>query len=197
MSFIMDLVIFFLWFFIAHFFFSKVVKVKISCGITFAVVIIAIAGTIWTEKGIDWYQEWEVKQEKTAVEKQAKKIEQAVMSFLDNMNPQLNQKLIEIRAEIAGIDHKIQQIVALKKDFPNHTILEQKLYQWNILRRQLNQVSQDIYQEVEQAYVAYRLDEIQGAEKLSVVSKALLDEANAALNNAEITKSTIEAEINK
>ncbi|HAI68995.1 MAG TPA: hypothetical protein DCM38_06100, partial [Gammaproteobacteria bacterium] len=85
----------------------------------------------------------------------------------------------------------------LKRDFPNHAILEQKLNQWKILRRQLNQVSQEIYQQVEQAYVAYRLDEIQGREKLSVVSKALLEEANAALKNAEITKSTIEAEMNQ
>ncbi len=197
MSLIMLFVIFFLWFFLARFFFRKVVKVKNTCGITFAVLVIAIAGTIWTEKAIDWYQEWEARQEKTAVEKQAREIQQAVMSFLDNINPLLNQKLIEIKAEIASIDNKIQQLVELKRDFPNHAILEQKLAQWKILRRQLNQVSQDIYQQVEQAYVAYRLDEIQGREKLSVVSKALLDEANAALTNAEITKSTIEAEINQ
>ncbi|MEK8020676.1 MAG: hypothetical protein VSS75_027735 [Candidatus Parabeggiatoa sp.] len=195
MSLIIKFVIFFLWFFIARFLFLKVVKVKTSCGITFAVLIIAIAGTIWTEKGIDWYQEWEARQEKTAVEKHAREIQQAVMSFLDNMNPQLNQKLIEIRVEIGAIENKIQQLVELKRDFPTHAILEQKLNQWKILRRQLNQVSQDIYQQVEQAYVAYRLDEIQGREKLSVLSKTLLDEANAALTNAEITKLTIEAEI--
>jgi gas vesicle protein len=172
-------------------------RLKNTCGITFVIFVIALAGTIWTEIAIDEYQAWQIKQEKTAVDKQLQEIQEAVMSFLDKMNPQLHKKWIEIKNEIGRIDHKIQQIVELKKDFPNHAILDEKRYQWQILKQQLNRVSQDIYEQVEHAYVAYRLDEIQGTEKLSVVSKTLLDEANAALKNAEITKLTIETEMNQ
>ncbi len=74
-------------------------------------------------------------------------------------------------------------------------MIEQKIDQWQILRRQLIHVSKDIYQRVEKTYVAYKIDEIQGKNKFSIISKELLNEANAVLANAELTKSTIEKQL--
>ena len=53
----------------------------------------------------------------------------------------------------------------------------------------------NIYSKVEGAYVAYRIDEIQGRKQFGELSKNLLTEANAVLANAEITKTTIEEEL--
>jgi len=65
------------------------------------------------------------------------------------------------------------------------------------LKNQLSQVSNDIGLRVEQAYVAYKIDEIQGRKKFTLISKTLLNEANAILANAESTKSTIEAQLDE
>jgi hypothetical protein len=124
--------------------------------------------------------------------------EQVVLSFMQDMNPELNQKMTEIAEEIALADNKIQQLHDLKKAFPNQAqMIDQKINQWQALRAQLNQVSNDIDQRVEKAYVAYKIDEIQGRKKFSLISQELLNEASTVLANAEATKSTIEAQLDE
>lgn len=129
-------------------------------------------------------------------EKETVPSEQVVLSFIQDMNPELNQKMIKIGEEIALADNKIQQLQDLKKAFPNQEqMIAQKINQWQSLRDQLFQVSSDIDQRVEKAYVAYKIDEIQGRKKFSVISQALLNEANTVLATAESTKSTIEKQL--
>jgi hypothetical protein len=124
--------------------------------------------------------------------------EHVVMSFIQDMNPELNQKRQKIQEEIALADAKIQQLQELRKKFPNQgQMIDQKINQWQTLGVQLNQVSGDIYRSVEKAYVAYKIDEIEGRNKFSVLSKELLKEANAVLANAEATKSTIEEQLDE
>jgi uncharacterized protein YukE len=116
-----------------------------------------------------------------------------VSAFIQEMNPELHQKIDKIRAEIALSETKIKQLHALKKSFPNQeAMIEQKLEQWHNLTKQLNQVLNDIALTVEKAYVAYKINEIQGENQFRVISKALLKEANAVLANADATKSIIE-----
>ncbi len=67
-----------------------------------------------------------------------------------------------------------------------------ELEQWQTLRDQLNQVSEDIYQKVADAYVMYKIAEIRGKDKLTLISTELLQEANLALSNAESTRAIIE-----
>ncbi|MEN8214953.1 MAG: hypothetical protein ABFS56_00950 [Pseudomonadota bacterium] len=124
--------------------------------------------------------------------------EQVVLSFMQDMNPELNQKMTEIAEEITLADNKIQQLHDLKKAFPNQAqMIDQKINQWQTLRAQLNQVSNDIDQRVEKAYVTYKIDEIQGRKKFSLISQELLNEANTVLANAEATKSTIEEQLDE
>lgn len=121
--------------------------------------------------------------------------ERLVMSFLTEMNPELTQKTSQIKKEIALADDKIEQLQQLKKRFPNQEMIDKTLAQWQTLRHQLKQVSKNLYHKLEGAYVAYKIDEIQGKKNFSFISQALLKEANAALVNAESTKSTIETEL--
>ncbi|HDN25949.1 MAG TPA: hypothetical protein ENG03_02405 [Thioploca sp.] len=67
------------------------------------------------------------------------------MSFLEEMNPELNKKIAEIRAKVARIDSKIQQLRDLKTEFPNQMLIDKTLSQWHALRKQLSQVPDDIY----------------------------------------------------
>ncbi len=194
MSFIMTLVVFFIWFF-AGSFLLRTVKIKKSCGTTLLLPIIAIVGTIWTQTALDWYEEWEAYRAERAAEEQVRETQRFVMSFLEEMNPLLNKKVIEIGDELARIDTNIQKLTELQQKFPENALIEKTLNQWQTLRNELSQVSQDIYQQVEIAYVAYKIDEIQGLKKFDVLSKELLKEANAALVNAETTKSTIEEQL--
>jgi hypothetical protein len=119
-----------------------------------------------------------------------------VISFLTDMNPELHQKFDKITAEIVRADEKLQQLHELNKFFPKQSdIINKALQQWQGLRQNLYATLKNIYSKVEGAYVAYRIDEIQGRKQFGELSKNLLTEANAVLANAEITKTTIEKEL--
>ena len=119
--------------------------------------------------------------------------QQKVDAFIEEMNPALSQKMEKIQAEITLADTKIQKLRDLKYAFPNQAqFVEQQIHHWQTLKDQLSQVLNDINQKVEMAYVAYRVNEIQGKQKWSVLSTELLTEANTVLENAETTKSVIE-----
>jgi glucan phosphoethanolaminetransferase (alkaline phosphatase superfamily) len=151
-------------------------------------VIVAIYLSIIIVGGMNQWQK----------EKQTIPTENVVTSFIQEINPELNQKITEIQAEITWTDKKIQQLFELKKNFPNQaTIINQKIHQWQTLKDQLSQVSTNIHQKVETAYVNYRIDEIQGKKNFSVLSATLLQEANTVLVNAEATKSILEEQIDE
>ncbi|MFK5970070.1 MAG: hypothetical protein QM487_08155 [Candidatus Marithrix sp.] len=155
-------------------------KPKISIKI--GVMLIMVLGTIYgTVKGYDWYKEYRIKHD--------------VIDFLAEMNPDLNRKMIEIKEEIELTEQKIQQLLYLKEKYPKQKIIYKTIEQWQILSKELNQVSDNIYHKVEGAYVAYEIDEIQGEKKFSIISKKLLKEANSILANAEITKNILEKEL--
>ncbi len=160
---------------------------KIKSAITvIAGVIIAIYIALIVSGGLhQWHKE-----------KQQTPSQHSVTSFIQEINPELHHKFEKIQTEIKRANTKIQQLHDLKQAFPNQSqMIEQKIYQWIILREQLIQVSKDIVQRVEKAYVVYKIDEIQGKNKFSILSKDLLKEANAVLTNAELTKTTIEAQL--
>jgi hypothetical protein len=137
----------------------------------------------------DWYQEHEIAN-------QERKTKNLVFSFLKEMNPELNRKNTKILAEISRADNNIQQLNDLRKNFPQQSaIINDKLNQWQTLRLQLNQVSKNIYYKVESAYVIYKMAEIRGKDKLSVISAELLKEANLALANAESTRAILEEQL--
>ncbi len=119
--------------------------------------------------------------------------EKQVNAFIIEMNPELYQTMSKMKAEIALADKKIPQLYELKGLYPNQRdMIEKSLKQWQELRKTLNFTLKNIYAKVERAYVAYKIDEIQGKRKFTVISQTLLKEANAVLESAEITKSTIE-----
>ncbi|MDM8558989.1 hypothetical protein [Candidatus Parabeggiatoa sp. HSG14] len=163
---------------------STIIKGGVIIGLTGVIIVVAAAL-------IEWHGKNEKKNETTPSENK-------VISFLQEMNPELNKKVIKIGKEITLADKKIQQLQNLKKEFPNQSLMiNQKINQWQTLQSQLQQVSDNIHQEVEKAYVTYKIAEIQGKEKFSIISIELLKEANLALANAELTKTTIEAQINE
>ncbi|EDN66427.1 membrane protein [Beggiatoa sp. PS] len=189
-------VVFILWLFIGKLLFDKLLKIKTGCLATIVLLFMAMICTSATQKGIDWYGEWQEIQEQQTKEERLKEARYAVLSFLQEMNPLLSKKLMAIQEEVTRIDSKIKRLDDLKQEFPKHVIIDDTLNQWLTLRQQLSQVSQNIFEQVKQAYIAYQIKEIQGQDKFSVLSEELLKEANTALANAEITTSTIEAQLN-
>ncbi|MDM8558988.1 hypothetical protein QUF82_09145 [Thiotrichales bacterium HSG14] len=119
-----------------------------------------------------------------------------VYAFLTDMNPELHQAMSKMEEEIALANKKIQQLYELKEMFPDQrNMINKSLKQWQVLRKDLGFTSKNIYVKMEAAYVAYKIDEIQGQKKFSVLSQELLKEANLVLDNAETTKSLIEEEL--
>ncbi len=167
--------------------FAFCLKYVISKNIVHSLIIIGIASVIF---GTIFVSDWSSKQDIVLQERETKNL---VFSFLKKMNPHLNRKNTKILEEIARADNNIQQLHNLRKKFPQQSgIIDEKLEQWQTLRDQLNQVSEDIYQKVADAYVMYKIAEIRGKDKLTLISTELLQEANLALTNAESTRAIIE-----
>jgi hypothetical protein len=80
----------------------------------------------------------------------------------------------------------------LQNNFPNQRLLDERINHWEILQRQLHQVSDDIYHKVEGAYVAYKIAEIEGKNQLNLLSTELVEEANKALALAKMTEEEVE-----
>jgi uncharacterized Fe-S radical SAM superfamily protein PflX len=138
---------------------------------------------------LDWHKEYKVAHQ----EEEAKSL---AMSFLNDINPDLGKKVTKINKEIALIDNNIQKLQKLQKDVQDrHFVIDEKIAQWKVLREKLKEVSQNILHQAEAAYVIYKIDEIEGRKKLSLLSKELLKEADLALENAKSTKSVIEEQL--
>ena len=119
-----------------------------------------------------------------------------VISFVREVNPELSQTMSKMKQEIDIADKKIQLLYDLKDMYPNQRqMINTSLKQWQGLRKNLKLTLNDIFNQVEAAYVAYKIDEIQGRKRFSETSKTLLKEANRVLANAETTKSLIEEEL--
>lgn len=116
--------------------------------------------------------------------------------FIMDMNPELYQTTSKMREEIALADKKIQQLYDLKGNFPDQrNMINGAIKQWQTLRKQLVLTSDNINHKVEGAYVAYKIDEIQGRKKFGMMSQKLLEDSKTVLADAEIIKSTIEKEL--
>lgn len=119
-----------------------------------------------------------------------------VLLFVKEINPELHQTMFKMEQEITIADNKIQLLYDLKDRFPNQRdMIKKSLKQWQVLHKDLNVTLNMIYGKVEAAYVAYKIDEIQGRQKFSETSQALLIDAKAVLLSAENTKSLIEEEL--
>jgi hypothetical protein len=159
----------------------------IGVGIMIIVGIFMIASV--SIMVLDWHKEYKVAHQ----EEEAKSL---AMSFLNDINPDLGKKVTKINKEIALIDNNIQKLQKLQKDVQErHFVIDEKIAQWKVLREKLKEVSQNILHQAEAAYVIYKIDEIEGRKKLSLLSKELLKEADLALENAKSTKSVIEEQL--
>lgn len=157
------------------------------------IIIAVVLGGI--SKCNDWSAKCTAESQREMAEKQAREARSNVMLFLKDMNPELHKKVTKVFQEIALTDGKIQKLRDLKEKHPNHEIIDETLEQWQNLRKQLNQVSRNLYHKIEGAYIAYEIDKIQGRNNLHLISTELLKEANAALVSAEATKSIIEEQL--
>jgi len=116
--------------------------------------------------------------------------------FIMDMNPELYQTTSKMREEIILADKKIQQLYDLKGMFPDQRdMINGAIKQWQTLRKQLVLTLDNINHKVEGAYVAYKIDEIQGRKKFGMMSQKLLEDSKTVLADAEIIKSTIEKEL--
>lgn len=177
-----------LWFFVAWWLARKLRRFfRMPVFILFCLVF--AGGYVGIDVGRDWYYN---------IERQISSFldERQISSFLEEMNPELNKKMAAIGEEIFLADKKIQQLNVLKEKFPKQNdLIYSSINRWKRLKKQLDEVWDNIHQQVERAYVVYKIDQIQGKHKFSVVSKDLLNEANVVLVNAEATKSILEKQL--
>ena len=124
--------------------------------------------------------------------------QQAVNIFLEEMSPELARKIEEIEAEITHTEEKINKLSELKLKHPNYTgKIESSRRQWEVLQGKLRQSLQEIKDVVENTYVTYELDRIQGGNQFNKISGKLLSSADSVLASAGITKEAIEQALNE
>jgi|GEM_PF-947034 len=121
-----------------------------------------------------------------------------IYNFLITLNPILHEKIIRIENEIIVSKKKIEKLYFLHKKYPQHTkMINFSLEKWELLLKQLEAALKEIDFKVEGAFVAYKINEIQGVKQFSATSKNILEYANATLANAEATKATLEEQISE
>lgn len=121
-----------------------------------------------------------------------------IYNFLITLNPVLHEKIIRIENEITVSKKKIEKLYFLHKKYPQHAkMINFSLEKWELLLKQLEAALKEIDFKVEGAFVAYKINEIQGVKQFSATSKNILAYANATLANAEATKATLEEQINE
>jgi len=119
-----------------------------------------------------------------------------IAHFLSTMNPELNRKILKIQQEILNTENNLRKLQRLYWLYPKQFgIINRAKTQWNTLLIQLKETLKNINFKIEAAFVAYEIDQLQGTKKFKVISNELLENANTALLNADITKKTLEKQI--
>ncbi|MDM8565340.1 hypothetical protein QUF74_06770 [Candidatus Halobeggiatoa sp. HSG11] len=124
--------------------------------------------------------------------------QQAVNAFLEEMSPELARKIGKIENEISLTEEKIDKLSELKLKHPNYTgKIETSRRQWEVLQEKLRQSLSEIRDVVENTYVTYELDRIQGGNQFNKISDELLSSADLVLDSAGVTKNAIEQALNE
>lgn len=119
-----------------------------------------------------------------------------IAHFLSAMTPELNKKILKIQQEILNTEKSLRKLERLYKSYPKQSeMISHAQTQWTKLLVQLKETLKNINFKVEAAFVAYEIDQLQGTKKFKVISNELLENANTALLNADITKKTLEKQI--
>ncbi|EDN69616.1 WD-40 repeat protein [Beggiatoa sp. PS] len=119
--------------------------------------------------------------------------ELAVNTFLQEMNPELAKKIVNIEEEISLTHEKMQKLSELKLKHPKYADkIETSRQKWEQLQHQLKDTLKKIRTIVESSYVAYELDQIQGGNQFNNISEKLLTSANSVLTSAHTTKEAID-----
>jgi|GEM_PF-5887516 len=127
---------------------------------------------------------------------QQKEQQEDITLFLSTMNPELNRKILKIQQEILNTEKNLRKLQRLYWLYPKQfEIINHTKNKWNKLLIQLKDTLKNINFKVEAAFVAYEIDQLQGTKKFKVISNELLENANTALLNADITKKTLEKQI--
>ncbi|MEA2028217.1 MAG: hypothetical protein U9N49_04520 [Campylobacterota bacterium] len=116
-----------------------------------------------------------------------------IVQFIDDINPQLKNKMDQIEAQITIAKQKIAQIKELAQLYPRYdTITQKALKKWKALHTKLLKTKKEIYQQTEKSYIIYKINQIEGNKDFKTQSKELLIQANKALENAKEVQKSIE-----
>jgi|GEM_PF-4005989 len=118
------------------------------------------------------------------------------ISFLVTLNPELSSKIKKIQTEITQTKEKLDKLTLLRSEHPRQTaIVDISLNKWKQLLAQLESSLKEIDFKVNGAFVAYKLDQLQGTTRFKSLSKDLLENVNTVLLNVDAIKSTFEKQI--
>jgi len=122
----------------------------------------------------------------------------AVIAFMAEMSPELARKVDKIEEEIVLTEEKINKISELKRQHPNSAgRIETARRELKVLQDELKLRLKKIRDVVEDSYVTYALDKIQGGNQFNKISEELLSSAEEALDFAGVTKNAIEQALNE
>jgi phenylalanyl-tRNA synthetase alpha subunit len=121
-----------------------------------------------------------------------------IVQFIEDINPELKNKIDQIDAEITVAKQKVAQINHLEILYPHHKNITQKaLKKWKELHTKLKKTKKEIHQKAEKSYIIYKINQIEGNKDFQTQSKELLLQANQALKDAKKTQVDIEKSLYK
>jgi hypothetical protein len=105
--------------------------------------------------------------------------------FTEKMAPELHSKMVSITSQIGNAESRIEKLRELERKFPGQRHLTVKAKEkWEVLRATLVSTLTRIENKTQEAYVLYKVDELQGRQSFERIKDKLIESANHALSAA-------------
>lgn len=159
-----------------------------GCLTFFLILMFSIGGVISCNEKVDSIRRnWAIEEAIEEAEEQKIKSAQKVTTFIMNINIALYKKLEHIEKEELRTEKACSEMRYLRQKYPAQAdIINPILVKWQSLNEKLNVVSKEIRSKSEEAYIIYKINEIQGNTNFKQKILYLNKIADSAINESNI-----------
>ena len=125
-------------------------------------------------------------------------VEKDINKFISSFSSELLRKIEILKKKQIEAKSDIIELQKLNENFPSQSkLIKNSMQKLKDIELILHDAINKITNEVETAYVAFRIDEIKGKKSFNIIKNSLIDTANQALSTSEQIRLTMEERINE
>jgi len=159
----------------------------------FAIVLLVGLVCLWQLQIKPRYADARTSWEHKTESKREQQAYNEVILFSKKKVGDLHSKIKEIEQGIEEAESSKAKLEDLKKRFPARAAkIDLAIGQWQQVSADLSRVHSDIVEQLKDAYVQYKIDEVQGRKSFERIRAPLMDRANQALASAQSLRRAID-----